>query len=150
MATKTVNPFGTRGTLAAGSGSAVIYRLRELEKQGIARLDRLPFSIRVMLENVLRHCGHGFATEDHVRALGGWQPRGERAEFPFMPSRVLLQDFTGVPCVVDLAAMRDAMARMKGDPDRINPMVPCDLVIDHSVQVDEFGTAAAFRVNVDM
>ena len=150
MATKNVNPFGTRGTLAAGSGNAVVYRLRELERQGIATLDRLPFSIRVLLENVLRHCGHGFATEDHVRSLGNWQPKGERTEFPFMPSRVLLQDFTGVPCVVDLAAMRDAMARMKGDPDKINPMVPCDLVIDHSVQVDRYGSTGAFRENVDL
>ncbi|MGH7591166.1 MAG: aconitase family protein, partial [Gemmatimonadales bacterium] len=150
MAKQNVNPFGTRGTLAGGSGSAVVYRLRELEKQGIAKLDRLPFSIRVMLENVLRHSGHGFATDDHVRTLGNWEPRAKRAEFPFMPARVLLQDFTGVPCVVDLAAMRDAMARMKGDPDRINPMVPCDLVIDHSVQVDRFGSAGAFKFNVEM
>ncbi|HET7025658.1 MAG TPA: aconitate hydratase AcnA [Gemmatimonadales bacterium] len=150
MANQNVNPFGARGTLAAGSGNAVVYRLRALEKQGITKLDRLPFSIRVMLENVLRHSGHGFATDDHVRALGNWQPRAARAEFPFMPARVLLQDFTGVPCVVDLAAMRDAMARMKGDPDRINPMVPCDLVIDHSVQVDRFGSAGAFKFNVEM
>ncbi|MFI5235344.1 MAG: aconitate hydratase AcnA [Gemmatimonadales bacterium] len=150
MSTKNVNPFGTRGTLAAGSGNAVVYRMRELEKQGLAKLDRLPFSIRVMLENLLRHCGRGFATEDHVRTLGSWQPKATRTEFPFMPARVLLQDFTGVPCVVDLAAMRDAMARMKGDPDKINPMVPCDLVIDHSVQVDRFGNAAAFRYNVEM
>jgi aconitate hydratase len=150
MATTNVNPFGTRGTLAAGSGSAVVYRLRELERQGIARLDRLPFSIRVLLENALRNCGHGFVTEGHVRQLAGWEPRGTRDEFPFMPARVLLQDFTGVPCVVDLAAMRDAMARMKGDPDKINPIVPCDLVIDHSVQVDHYGTGEAFRFNVTL
>jgi aconitate hydratase len=150
MATKTVNPFGSRGTLAAGKDSAVVYRLRELERQGLGRIDRLPFSIRVLLENAVRHCGRGFTTEDHVRALAAWQPRGERAEFPFMPARVILQDFTGVPCVVDLAAMRDAMARMGGDPDRINPMVPCDLVIDHSVQVDRYGSAEAFKYNVGM
>jgi aconitate hydratase len=143
------NPFGVRATVALGSERAVVYRLPELARQGLADLDRLPFSIRVLLENALRHAGHGIVTEDHVLQLGRWQGRPDQSsEVPFMPARVVLQDFTGVPCVVDLAAMRDAMARMGGDPEKINPVVPCDLVIDHSVQVDHYGTAAAFRQNV--
>jgi aconitate hydratase len=145
------NPFGARDSLSLGKESATVYRLSELARQGIAELDRLPFSIRILLENVLRFAGRGIATEDHVRAVAGWRPSGSApGEIPFMPARVVLQDFTGVPCVVDLAAMRDAMARMKGDPDRINPVVPCDLVIDHSVQVDYYGTAEAFQRNVDL
>jgi aconitate hydratase len=142
------NPLGTRGTLAATAGPVTIYRLRELERQGLARLERLPFSIRILLENALRFAGHGMVTETHVRDLANWQPRGTRSEFPFMPARVVLQDFTGVPCVVDLAAMRDAMATMGGNPAKINPIVPCDLVIDHSVQVDHFGSDRAFELNV--
>jgi aconitate hydratase len=147
----TPNPFGSRGTLRLGSENATVYRLPELARQGIASLDRLPFSIRILLENALRFAGRGIVTEEHVRALAGWSPAGAiRGEVPFLPARVVLQDFTGVPCVVDLAAMRDAMARMRGDPDRINPVVPCDLVIDHSVQVDYFGSAEAFRLNVEL
>jgi aconitate hydratase len=114
-------------------------------------MDRLPFSIRVLLENTLRFAGRGIVTEDHVSQLARWSAAGGgQGEVPFMPARVVLQDFTGVPCVVDLAAMRDAMARMQGDPDRINPIVPCDLVIDHSVQVDFYGSADAERRNVDL
>jgi aconitate hydratase len=150
MPPETTNPFGARGTLRLGAADAAIYRLAELARQGVAELDRLPFSIRILLENALRHAGRGVVTEDHVRQLGGWQREGTRAEIPFMPARVVLQDFTGVPCVVDLAAMRDAMARMQGDPDRINPVVPCDLVIDHSVQVDHYGSDNAFRLNVQL
>jgi aconitate hydratase len=117
----------------------------------VAELDRLPFSIRILLENALRHAGRGVVTEDHMRDLAGWHREGAaRTEIPFMPARVVLQDFTGVPCVVDLAAMRDAMARMKGDPERINPVVPCDLVIDHSVQVDYYGSEKAFQLNVQL
>ncbi len=142
------NPFGAHGSLDIGGSKATVYRLKDLEKQGVAKLDRLPFSIRVLLENALRFVGHGVVTEEHVKLLGKWAPKGERTEFPFMPARVVLQDFTGVPCVVDLAAMRDATARMGGDPDRINPIVPCDLVIDHSVQVDHYGTMDAARLNV--
>ena len=145
------NPFGTRGSLRLGSEAAVVYRLRELARQGLADLDRLPFSIRVLLENALRHAGLGFVSDAHVGALAQWGPSDRpRGEIPFMPARVVLQDFTGVPCVVDLAAMRDAMARMKGDPDLINPVVPCDPVIDHSVQVDYYGTGDAFQRNVDL
>jgi aconitate hydratase len=143
------NPFGTRGRLDAAG--PVIYRLAELARQGLADLNRLPFSIRILLENALRFCGHGVVQERHVLDLGKWAPKAaERSEFPFMPARVVLQDFTGVPCVVDLAAMRDAMARMRGDPDRINPIVPCDLVIDHSVQVDYYGSSDAYQRNVDL
>ncbi len=149
MTAPKTNPFGARGTLPHGSQPITIYRLPELARQGVGDLDRLPFSVRVLLENALRWCGQGVVTEDHVRTLAGWKAtQADRPEFPFMPARVVLQDFTGVPCVVDLAAMRDAMAEMGGDPDRINPVVPCDLVIDHSVQVDHYGTPDAFRLNV--
>ena len=145
------NPFGARGTLTLGAETATIFRLPELERKGITRLERLPFSIRVLLENALRFTGRGIVTEEHVTALGKWSGGGSgQGELPWMPARVVLQDFTGVPCVVDLAAMRDAIARMKGDPDRINPIVPCDLVIDHSVQVDYSGTPDAYQKNVDL
>ena len=151
MPSDTINPFGSRATLKLGTEQAVVYRLAELARQGLTELDRLPFSIRILLENALRHAGRGVVTEYHVRQLGAWSPEGgARGEIPFMPARVVLQDFTGVPCVVDLAAMRDAMAAMNGDPDRINPVVPCDLVIDHSVQVDHYGSDNAFRLNVQL
>jgi len=146
------NPFGSRGTLDLGGHSATIYRLRELDRQGITNLDRLPFSIRTLLENALRHSGRGAVTDEHVTALAAWSgatPAGS-GEVPFMPARVVLQDFTGVPAVVDLAAMRDAMAEMHGDPAKINPVIPCDLVIDHSVQVDYFGSDDAVQRNVAM
>ncbi len=147
--TTRLNPFGTKAELTLDGGRAVIFRPGELERKGVGTLDRLPFSIRVLLENALRHAGRGVVTEDHVTALARWSPvPASGGEIPFMPARVVLQDFTGVPCVVDLAAMRDAMARMGGDPGQINPVVPCDLVIDHSVQVDHYGTAEAFRQNV--
>ncbi len=143
------DPFHARATIAAGARSAVIHSLEALEQAGLARLDTLPFSIRVLLENALRHVGRGFVTEEHVRTLAAWTPvRAGQGEIPYMPARVVLQDFTGVPCVVDLAAMRDATARIGGDPERINPVVPCDLVIDHSVQVDHYGSAEAFKLNV--
>jgi aconitate hydratase len=143
------NLFGSRAELDLDAGRATIYRLGELERKGVGTLDRLPFSIRVLLENALRQVHRGVVTEEHVTALARWSPAPRAAgEFPFMPARVVLQDFTGVPCVVDLVAMRDAMARMGGDAARINPVVPCDLVIDHSVQVDHYGTPEAFRQNV--
>ncbi len=145
------DPYETRATLRVAGAEAVVYRLPALARSGLAELDRLPFSIRVLLENALRHAGRGVVTEAHVRELAAWRPRAPaRSEIPFMPARVVLQDFTGVPCVVDLAAMRDAMARMHGDPDLINPVVPCDLVIDHSVQVDYFGFERAYRLNVEL
>jgi aconitate hydratase len=145
-----IDPFGALATLDLSEGSTSYYRLGKLEEAGIAPLDRLPFSIRILLENTLRHAGKGFVTEDHVRAVAGWSPTNAGAPFPFMPSRVILQDFTGVPAVVDLASMRSALAGMGGDPKRINPVVPVDLVIDHSVQVDHFGTGEAFRQNVEL
>jgi aconitate hydratase len=138
--------YGTRGTLAVGGAEVVIHRLAVLGE----RAARLPFSLKVLLENVLRHEDGRTFTRDHVEALLAWDPgRAPDREIPFMPARVLLQDFTGVPAVVDLAAMRDAMRRLGGDPARINPLEPADLVIDHSVQVDAFGTPAAFRINVE-
>ncbi len=142
------NPFGTRSRLDLGSSKAVIFRLPELARQGLIDLDRIPFSIRILVENALRQAGHGVVTEDHVLQIGRWTGQPAKGEIPFMPARVVLQDFTGVPCVVDLAAMRDAMASMGGDPQMINPVVPCDLVIDHSVQVDYAGTAEAYGKNV--
>ncbi|HTL05334.1 MAG TPA: aconitate hydratase AcnA [Gemmatimonadales bacterium] len=144
-----MNAFDARAQLEFPEGPAVIYRPGALEQKGIGRLDRLPFSIRVLLENALRHAGRGVVTDEHVTALANWHADGSApGEIPFMPARVVLQDFTGVPCVVDLVAMRDAMARLGGDAARINPVVPCDLVIDHSVQVDHYGTPQAFRQNV--
>ncbi len=142
------DPIRAQTTIRVGDRDVTIYSIEALERAGLTRLDRLPFTIRVLLENALRHLGHGFVTEAHVRALAAWTPAAAKGEIPFMPARVILQDFTGVPCVVDLAAMRDAMAEMGGDPARINPVVPCDLVIDHSVQVDHYGSADAFKLNV--
>ena len=139
------DPFAARDTLTVGSASYGVYRLDALG----ADLSRHPVTIKVLLENVLRNLGRGFVTEDDVRALVSWTPNsGQAIEVPFMPGRVVLQDFTGVPCVVDLAAMRDAMTEMGGDPSRINPLVPADMVIDHSVQVDHFGDHEAFADNV--
>ncbi|MFQ5723212.1 MAG: aconitate hydratase AcnA [Terriglobia bacterium] len=141
------DPFGTRDSL----GGATIYRLDRLEKAGLGSLSRLPFSIRVLLEALLRHCDGELITEEDVAALAGWEAKkpAER-EVPFRPARVVLQDFTGVPAVVDLAAMRSAMKRLGGDPARINPAVPVDLVIDHSVQVDLFGSPLALQRNADI
>jgi aconitate hydratase len=145
------DPFGARATLQTRLGTVQVWRLAKLVEQGLADLDRLPFSIRVLLENLLRHAGGGIVNAEDVTALAAWNPRAAGArELPFMPARVILQDFTGVPAVVDLAAMRSAMVRMGGDPARINPLVPVDLVIDHSVQVDSFGTAEALGINEDM
>ncbi len=142
------DPFHVRDTFDTGSGRAGIYRLSRLEDAGLTRVDALPYSIRVLLEAVVRHCDGYQVTEDDVRNLAGWQPVSRGAtKVPFKPSRVVLQDFTGVPAVVDLAAMRDAMKRLGGDPKRINPLVPVDLVIDHSVQVDFFGSPDALAAN---
>src|SRR5690606_21609461 len=146
----TINPFGSRATLDTARGQAVIYRLDSLERAGVADVSRLPFSLRVLLESLLRNCDGFRVTEEQVAALARWRPdRQADQEIGFMPARVLLQDFTGVPAVVDLAAMRAAMARRGGDPQRINPLIPVDLVIDHSVIVDAFGTPEAFFINVE-
>jgi aconitate hydratase len=135
-----------RARLRAGDHEYLVYRLDAVSEG----LDRLPFTVKVLLENVLRNSALGTATAADVAALAGWRPGGDDGiEIPFMPGRVLLQDFTGVPAVVDLAAMRDAMAELGGDPARINPLVPASLVIDHSVQVDRFGSAQAFAFNVE-
>src|SRR5215207_5037863 len=149
------DPFGARSTLSTPFGETVTYyRLEALEEQGLANLDRLPFTVRILLENTLRHAGGEFVDSEIVKTLARWKPRpsgdGPGMELPFLPGRVVLQDFTGVPAVVDLAAMRDAVARLGGDVTRINPLVPADLVIDHSVQVDRFGSTMAFAQNVDL
>ena len=143
------DPFGTLTNIDLMEGSTSFYSLAALEAAGVADLDRLPFSIRILLENALRHSGGRYVGEDHVKAVASWSPTNAGADVPFMPSRVVLQDFTGVPAVVDLAAMRDGLKALGGDPDRINPVVPADLVIDHSVQVDFFGTPEAYRQNVE-
>ena len=145
------DPFGARAGLNTGGGNAVIYRLESLEKGGLGGISRLPFSIKVLLEAVLRNCDGVLITEQDVAALAAWNAKSPAArEVPFKPARVILQDFTGVPAIVDLAAMRSAMQRLGGDPAKINPSVPVDLVIDHSVQVDYFGNAQALERNADI
>lgn len=143
------DPFHARNTFKTSAGSVGIYRLTALEDAGLTRIATLPYSIRVLLESVLRNCDGYQVTENDVCRLAGWQPtRHEPIEVPFKPARVVLQDFTGVPAVVDLATMRSAMRRLGGDPARINPLVPVDLVIDHSVQVDAFGSPEALAENM--
>ncbi len=142
--------FKTRDILKTSHGEYVIYRLDRLEAQGLTTLSKLPFSIRVMLEGVLRQCNEKEITQQDVRNLAAWQARGERKSMPYRPGRVVMQDFTGVPAVVDLAAMRSAMARLGGDPKKINPVVPVDLVIDHSVQVDFFASPDALQRNAEL
>jgi aconitate hydratase A / 2-methylisocitrate dehydratase len=148
------NSFSTRGPLRSGHESFEIYRLNVLEHSGVGNVARLPFSLKVLLENLLRHEDEQFVLADDIRALAGWDPSAVEGatekEISFMPARVLLQDFTGVPAVVDLAAMREAMRSLGGDPKKINPLLPAELVIDHSVQVDKFGAAGAFAFNADL
>jgi aconitate hydratase len=148
------NSFTTRAALKVGSESFEIYRLDALERSGIGKPSRLPFSLKVLLENLLRHEDDRFVHAQDIRALATWDPTSAEGasekEISFMPARVLLQDFTGVPAVVDLAAMRDAMRHLGGDSKKINPLLPAELVIDHSVQVDQFGTAGAFLFNADL
>lgn len=142
--------FSARDTFDTGSGQAGIYRLSKLEDAGLTTVSALPYSIRLLLESVLRNCDGYTVQEDDVKNLAAWSPTAKAVEIPFLPSRVVLQDFTGVPAVVDLAAMRSAMHRMGGDPKKVNPLIPVDLVIDHSVQVDTFGTLDALSLNVDL
>jgi aconitate hydratase len=144
--------FGARSTLDTGFGRASLYRLDSLEKAGVAPgLARLPFSIKVLLEAVLRNVDGELVTAEDVKNLGGWNAAAPKdVELPFMPARVILQDFTGVPSVVDLASMRAAVKRLGADPRKINPLVPVDLVVDHSVQVDEFGSPDALRKNAEI
>jgi aconitate hydratase len=148
MAQKSLNTFGTRTTLKVGPSSYTIYRLDRLEKAGFKNIDRLPISLKILLENLLR-CEDGrLVTAKDIEALARWNPKAKQdKEIAFMPARVLTQDLTGVPALVDLAAMREAIKRMGGDSKKINPLQPVDLVIDHSVQVDRFGSADAFRLN---
>jgi aconitate hydratase len=151
MAATPVDPFSARSTFETGSGPATLYRLRALDDAGVTTTSRLPYSIRMVLEALLRTCDDYEVTEKDIRALATWNAaRPAEVEIPFKPARVVLQDFTGVPCVVDLAAMRAAMKRLGGDPRRINPLVPVDLVIDHSVQVDFFGAADSLEKNVEI
>src|SRR5579862_9058448 len=151
MSPNSNNSFGSRDTLAAGGHSYEIYRLDALDKRGIGHGSQLPFSLRVLLENLLRQEDGRFVRPKDIEALSEWQPVAKtRTEIAFMPARVLLQDFTGVPCVADLAAMRDAIAHMGGDAKKINPLLPAELVIDHSVQVDKFGSDMAFAFNAEI
>jgi aconitate hydratase len=141
------NSFGAASVLRAGERSFRIYSLRALEKAGFPNVARLPYSLKVLLENLLRHEDGRTVTAEQIQQLANWSGRPEPTEISFMPARVLLQDFTGVPCVVDFAAMRDALKKMGCDPRRANPLIPADLVIDHSVQVDYYGSPDAFRLN---
>jgi aconitate hydratase len=142
------DPFGAHQQLKADSfGSVSFYSLRQLETMGFANVSRLPHTIKILLESLLRNCDNEVITQSHVLSVANWQAQGARDEIPYKPARVILQDFTGVPALVDLAAMRDAMRQLGGDPEKINPLIPCDLVIDHSVQVDYYGKANAMLLN---
>src|SRR5437867_1036989 len=141
------DPFGARSILSVGDRRYELFRLQALAKAGLP-VERLPYSIKILLENLLRTLDDRVVTAGDVEAVARWDPKAEPSrEIAFTPGRVLLQDFTGVPAVVDLAAMRDAMAKLGGDPKRINPLQPAELVIDHSVQVDEYGSSAALLIN---
>jgi aconitate hydratase len=148
------NSFSARSTLRVGNDSVAVYRLDTLERRGAGSVSRLPFSLKVLLENLLRHEDDRFVRADDIRTLAAWDPSNASGaaekEISFMPARVLLQDFTGVPSVVDLAAMRDAMRHLGGDPKKINPLLPAELVIDHSVQVDKFGAPNVFAFNAEL
>src|SRR5512134_3458358 len=142
--------FNALDVLKVGDKEYVIYRLDALEKAGLTSLQRLPFSIRIVLEAALRQCNDKEITQEDVKNIAAWTPQGTRPGIPFLPARVVMQDFTGVPAVVDLAAMRAAVARLGGDPKKINPLVPVDLVIDHSVQVDFFASADSLNRNAEV
>jgi aconitate hydratase len=142
------NPFNARNTLSTKFGSYAYFDLNALVRANVGHVPKLPFSIRVLLEAMLRNLDGFVVTDDDVVGLANWNAKKpDVVELPFMPGRVVLQDFTGVPCVVDLASMRDAMKALGGDPKLINPLVKCDLVIDHSVQVDAYGSAQALTIN---
>ncbi len=147
----TLNSFNTRTEIRAGGQTVQIYSLPALEKAGFPGVSRLPYSMKILLENLLRREDDAFVKAADIRALAGWNATANLdQEISFMPARVLLQDFTGVPCVVDLAAMRDAIISLGGNPDRVNPLQPVELVIDHSVQVDYFARADAFALNAEL
>ncbi len=150
MSNKRNDPFGAKATINVGSNAITIYRLDALERGGFTQLSPLPISIRILLESVLRNTDGNLVREEDVLNLAAWQPHDKaRHALPFKPGRVLLQDFTGVPAIVDFAALRSAMHRMGGDPQKINPLIPSDLVIDHSVQVDRFGSRMALLYNAE-
>ena len=151
MAAAHPNSFKARKTMQVGSRSYTYYSLKAVEKQ-IGDLSRLPFSLRVLLENLVRHEDGTTVKKEDIAAFEKWLGNGGKStkEINFRPARVLMQDFTGVPAVVDLAAMRDAMGPLGGDAKKINPLVPVDLVIDHSVIVDNFGNPSAFKANVQL
>ena len=147
----TLNSFGTRTEIRVDGQPVQIYSLPALEKAGFPGVSRLPYSMKVLLENLLRREDGGFVKADDIKAVAQWNATANvEKEISFMPARVLLQDFTGVPCVVDLAAMRDAVIELKGNADRVNPLQPVELVIDHSVQVDYFGREDAFALNAEL
>jgi aconitate hydratase len=151
MSPASKNSFGTRETLQVDGKGYEIFRLSALEKKGVGHAAKLPFSLRVLLENLLRQEDGRFVHAEDIVALASWDPKAAtQKEISFMPARVLLQDFTGVPCVVDLAAMRDAVRKLGGDPKRVNPLLPAELVIDHSVQVDKAGSDMAFAFNAEL
>src|ERR1700761_357241 len=142
-----MNSFNSRASLKSGSKTYTIFRLPALSARGFD-LDRLPFSLKILLENLLRREDGVNVTADDIEFLAKWDAKAEPSrEIAYMPARVLMQDFTGVPAIVDLAAMRDAIKTLGGDPARVNPLIPAELVIDHSVQVDEFGTPQAYDAN---
>ena len=144
-----LNTYGSRSSLKTSGGELDFYGLEALEKR-VGGVSRLPFSLKILLEGMLRHEDGVAVSADDIEALARWSPgNSSNREIAFRPGRVLLQDFTGVPSVVDLAAMRDALAEIGGRPERINPLVPAELVIDHSVQVDFFGTERSFQLNVE-
>lgn len=146
-----LNSFNTRQTLTVGTETLDYYSLPALEAAGFPGVARLPFSLKILLENLLRREDNAFVKGDDIRALASWDlKKGGEKELSFMPARVLLQDFTGVPCVVDLAAMRDGIVALGGRPEQVNPLQPVELVIDHSVQVDHFGRADAMELNADL
>ena len=151
MAFASLDTFKTKTSLKSGEQTVSMYCLQNLEAAGFPNITRLPFSLKILLENLLRREDDGFVKADDISALASWTPTSTtRKEISFMPARVLLQDFTGVPCVVDLAAMRDGMTSLGGDPQKINPLQPVELVIDHSVQVDYFGTRDALQLNSEL
>src|SRR5487761_1019192 len=151
MAPASKNSFGTRDTIQVDGKSYEIFSLSALEKKGVGHVSKLPFSLRVLLENLLRQEDGRFVHPGDIQALASWDPKAAtQKEISFMPARVLLQDFTGVPAVVDLAAMREAIVKLGGDPKKVNPLLPAELVIDHSVQVDKSGSDMAFAFNAEL
>src|SRR5215471_3840105 len=146
-----VNSFGTRTALAAAGRTYQIFSLPTLQEATYPEVARLPYSLKILLENLLRHEDGRFVKTADVEALARWDVKSTvQREISFAPARVLLQDFTGVPAVVDLAAMRDGIARLGGDPNKVNPLQPVELVIDHSVQVDYFALPNAFHLNAEL